>query len=220
PATIAHLVSITTPTPSTTMARYQPVEDSTYIVTTKITIKKAETDSDFHLVLSDGTHTMIGEIPDPICASVVASPHASQFQACRNFINANIAKGNVSSVNIGMVTITGVAFVDPPHGQTGAAPNNLELHPILDIHFATATEIAEYNLDDLISVSPNPSPGKIHVQCGPHRFLKADIYNAIGENIGSSLSPDFDLPDQAEGIYFIQVRTEKGSCVKKVILRK
>jgi hypothetical protein len=136
---IAHLVSIATPTPNSTMPRYQPVEDSTYIVTCSITIKKAESDSDFHLVLSNGTQTLIGEIPDPACSTVAASPYASQFQACRNFINANIAAGNVNNVNLPPVTVTGVAFIDPPHGQTGAAPNNLELHPILNIYFASTT---------------------------------------------------------------------------------
>jgi PKD repeat protein len=148
--TVAHLVSIITPTPNPYMPRYQPVEDSTYKVTCKITIKKAEADSDFHLVLSNGTQTLIGEIPDPICASVAASPYANLFQACRNFINANIASGNVSNVNIPSVTITGVAFVDPPHGQTGAAPNNLELHPIIDIHFASnsGTPVAAFNVSN------------------------------------------------------------------------
>ena len=60
PTSVAHLVAIVTPSPSTSMPRYQAVEDSTYIVTCKITIKKAETDDDYHLVLSDGTHTIIG----------------------------------------------------------------------------------------------------------------------------------------------------------------
>src|ERR1035437_2523480 len=85
-STIAHLVAITTPTPGTSMPRYQPVEDSTYTITCNITIKKAELDSDFHLVLSNGTQTMIGEIPCTNCASVAASPYANLFQTCRNFI--------------------------------------------------------------------------------------------------------------------------------------
>jgi hypothetical protein len=33
-------------------------------------------------------------------------------------------------------TITGVGFFDYAHGQTGAAPNIIELHPVLDITFA------------------------------------------------------------------------------------
>jgi hypothetical protein len=31
------------------------------------------------------------------------------------------------------VTITGVAFFDKLHGQTGVAPNGIELHPVLSI---------------------------------------------------------------------------------------
>ena len=30
-----------------------------------------------------------------------------------------------------LATITGVAFFDSKHGQTGVAPNAIELHPIL-----------------------------------------------------------------------------------------
>jgi hypothetical protein len=219
PTSIAHLVSIVTPTPSTSMTRYQPVEDSTYIVTCNIPIKKAESDSDFHLVLSNGTQTLIGEIPDPICASVAASPYACQFQTCRNFINAHFAAGNVSGVNLPPITVTGVAFVDPPHGQTGAAPNNLELHPIINIYFATATGMEEYNLDNVISVSPNPSSdGKIHIQSTKYKFQKVDIYNSHGDNIGLSSKPDIDLSTSPNGVYFLRIRTDKGSAVKKVII--
>ncbi len=215
--TIAHLVAITTPTPSPTMPRYQPVEDSTYIVTCKITIKKAEADSDFHLVLSNGTQTLIGEIPDPICASVAASSHAGQFQVCRNFINAHIASGNVNNVNIGTVTVTGVAFIDPPHGQTGAAPNNLELHPIINIYFLTQTDMEEYNLEKYVSVSPNPSDGKFHIQTTKYKFQKMDVYNSNGGHVLHSSIPDLDLSAQPNGTYFLRIHTEKGDAVKKIV---
>ncbi len=132
---IAHLVAISTPTPNASMPRYQPVEDSTYVVSCIITIKKDEADSDFHIVLSDGVHTLVGEVPNPNCASVAASPKAAQFVAARNWVIQNIGYGNKNNVNLPPVTVTGVAFIDPPHGQTGAAPNNLELHSIIDIHF-------------------------------------------------------------------------------------
>ena len=136
-STVVNLVNLTTPFPNPNMNRQAGLEDITYQINCHITIKKSETDDDYHLVLSDGTHTLIGEIPNPVCSTAVTSPHHAQYLAARNFIDANIATGNVYNVNIGMVTVTGVAFVDPPHGQTGAAPNNLELHPILDIHFAS-----------------------------------------------------------------------------------
>ncbi len=137
-STVAGLLAITTPFPDPYMIRQAGIESNTYQITCNITVKKEETDADCHLVLSDGTHTLIGEIPNAACSTAVSSAHAFQYAAARSFIDAHIAMGNVNNVNIGQVTITGVAFIDPPHGQTGAAPNNIELHPILDIHFASS----------------------------------------------------------------------------------
>ena len=34
-----------------------------------------------------------------------------------------------------LVEIVGVGFFDRAHGQTGRAPNNLEIHPILSVSF-------------------------------------------------------------------------------------
>jgi hypothetical protein len=33
------------------------------------------------------------------------------------------------------VTVKGVGMFDPPHGQTGAARNGIELHPVIGISF-------------------------------------------------------------------------------------
>jgi hypothetical protein len=154
--TVSQLVALTTPSPSSSMPRTGPVEMQVYTTNCTITIKKSETDNDYHLVMTDGTKTMIGEIPDPACSAAASSAYVSQFTACRNFIDAHIASGNVYSVNIPPVVITGVGFVDPPHGQTGAAANNLEIHPILDIHFQSATGIIDPYRTLNVSVGPNP----------------------------------------------------------------
>jgi len=162
--TVNSLVNIVTPTPSTTMPRYAGVEDKTYKVICNITIKKAEADNDYHLVLSDGTHTLIGEIPDPTCSAAATSAYVNQYIAARNFIDTYIGPGSYSSVNIPQVEVYGVAFVDPPHGQTGAAPNNLEIHPILQINFLTTTAINAIQEKQLsVNIFPNPFKEKINV---------------------------------------------------------
>jgi hypothetical protein len=33
------------------------------------------------------------------------------------------------------VTVRGIGYFDPPHGQAGAAPNGIELHPVVAISF-------------------------------------------------------------------------------------
>ena len=160
PTSIAYLVAKPRPFISDyyTLPRYQPIEDSTYSVTCNITIKKTESDNDYHLVLSDGVHTMIGEIPDPACSAASTSPKVAQFTSARAWVDANIASGNVYNVNLPLVVVTGVAFLDTAHGQTGAAPNQLELHSILDIHFVTATGIPTLDAQLLsVNIFPNPS---------------------------------------------------------------
>ena len=216
-ANVAYMVGITTPTPSSTMPRYAGVEDKTYNVTCNITIKKVETDNDYHLVLSDGTHTMIGEIPDPSCSAAGSSAYVNDYIAARNFIYAHIASGNVSNVNLPLVVVYGVAFVDPPHGQTGAAPNNLEIHPILNIQFVgttginTATEILK------VGLFPNPTNDKLTLQIDSKVDKLGDcdfrIFNSMGSLIrtvelpktATNLKHTFDVSDLPAGLYYYRV---------------
>src|SRR5438128_2214911 len=95
---------------------------------------KQESDSDYHLDLSDGAgHTMIAEVPAPNCVS--GGSWGSQIGASRAAFNAKFTpSGSFQSANV-PVTITGVGFFDLKHGQTGVAPNGIELHSILSICF-------------------------------------------------------------------------------------
>jgi|ERR1700757_678187 len=162
--TVNNLINIVTPTPSTTMPRQPGIEDKSYTFTCNVTVKKAETDNDYHLVLSDGTHTLIGEIPDPVCSAAASSNYVPQYTAARNFVDTYIGSGTYSSVHIAAVQVYGVAFVDPPHGQTGAAPNNLEIHPILRINFLGTTGIeAEPEKQMDVNIFPNPFKDNITV---------------------------------------------------------
>ena len=166
--TVNGMVSIVTPSPSTTMPRYAGIEDKTYKLVCKITIKKDEEDDDYHLVLSDGIHTFIGEIPNAVCATAATSSYVNQYISCRNFIDSHIPQGNVNNVNIPDVEVTGVAFIDPPHGQTGKAPNNIEFHPVLDIHFYSATGISDESVEKLLAVSTFPNPAHNTVNFSMH----------------------------------------------------
>ncbi|HXC05101.1 MAG TPA: T9SS type A sorting domain-containing protein [Bacteroidia bacterium] len=217
--TVTQLAGLTTPTPSTTMPRTGPVETTCYRTNCSITIKKAETDNDYHLVLSDGTSTVIGEIPDPACSAAASSAWVSNFIAARNFIDANIASGNVSSVSIPPVTVTGVGFVDPPHGQTGAAPNNFEIHSITDIHFQSATGIVDQALTLKATVGPNPFTTSTEFQLNSKlndlSKVTLTLYDMQGQIVRESEIPvigtsqiDYVMPkgDLPTGIYFYRFR--------------
>lgn len=85
-----------------------------------------QADGDVHLVLGDPADTtrfLVAEIPDSACA--VGSKYASDFAEARRALD-KMTKGVE-------VEVEGVAFWDDDHGVLGAAPNDIELHPVLKI---------------------------------------------------------------------------------------
>ena len=132
PASVAQLVAM--PAPRNPVARVAPTEDTTYQVSATLTEFKTEADNDYHLVLSSGPKTMIAEIPSPAC--VTGGALQSGIANARAEFDARLmsSPGQFQKVNV-PVTVTGVGFFDRIHGQTGVAPNGIELHPVLDIQF-------------------------------------------------------------------------------------
>ena len=99
---------------------------------------KLEDDHDIHLVVavpSAPSKTMIVEFPDTTCNGASSSPKKAKMASARSAIIA--ACGQPSSSHFtdlsGRATVTGVGFFDIPHGQTGVAPNAIELHTVVKI---------------------------------------------------------------------------------------
>jgi hypothetical protein len=119
--TIAQL--ITTPKPSQLPATRTSFEFNVFKVTAKVTKIIGEADGDLHLVISDGAHTMIAEAPVFECTVGATAYRRTQMK------NARAAVRLCDSAEL-----TGVAFFDFFHHQTGVAPNEIELHPVLAFH--------------------------------------------------------------------------------------
>jgi hypothetical protein len=95
---------------------------------------KEETDSDYHLVLSDsGGRTMIAEIPAPQC--IATSPFLAAIRVVRRVFTAHSAPTRAWQRPRVQVMVSGVGFFDFKHGQSGVAPNAIELHPLLAIRW-------------------------------------------------------------------------------------
>jgi hypothetical protein len=137
--TIAALGALTAPSSLPSDNRVAPTEDTVFLVHATLTEFKLEADSDYHLVLSDGSgHTMIAEIPDPACVGST-SVLTSGIQNARNEFNARFTPTtSFQTVNVA-VTVRGVGFFDFLHGQTGVAPNGIELHAVLDVQFGSGS---------------------------------------------------------------------------------
>lgn len=131
--TVSSLDSRSAPTTLPANNRVAPTETTVFRVSATLTEYKLEDDSDYHLVLRDGSgNTMIGEIPDPTCVGT-SSPLRSGISNARSQFNARFSPSTSFKTANVSVTVTGVGFFDFDHGQTGVAPNAIEIHPITNI---------------------------------------------------------------------------------------
>jgi len=135
--TIASLIALPSPATLPANNRIQPTETTIFQVQATLTEYKLESDSDYHLILSDGSgDTMISEIPSPTCvgSSSVLLPG---IQNARSEFDARYtATSSFQTANVPVI-VTGVGFFDFFHDQTGVAPNGIELHAVLDVQFGT-----------------------------------------------------------------------------------
>src|SRR5262245_64352158 len=117
------------------LRRGRGVERTTFRVRAKLVEMKLEDDSDVHLVIADPTRTgatLIAELPSQSCTAG-ATPQArlKMRRARAAFIAACGSPTSSFKKLTGTATVTGVGFFDQIHGQTGVAPNGIELHPVV-----------------------------------------------------------------------------------------
>jgi len=85
------------------------------------------------------------------------------------------------------------------------------------------TAISENNIADNFTIYPNPTSGKFILDS---KIIRGEIsvYNVFGEKIYSekinSAKSEIDLSKQQNGIYFVHLKIEQGTAVKKIIVNK
>jgi hypothetical protein len=112
---------VTRPAPTSLPYTRLPFERHVFRVIAAVTLVRLEDDQDFHLVLRDPQgRTMIAETPALNCTTRATPTLRREMQAARSAVRL-----------CARASVTGVAFFDFNHGQTGVAPNAIELHPVL-----------------------------------------------------------------------------------------
>jgi hypothetical protein len=116
--TVAYLVSL--PRPLALPDYRLPFERHIFQVIAPVTLVRPEDDGDLHVVLRPGRKHMIAEAPAWSCTRKAKLYRRRQMAHARQAVRL-----------CSRARVTGVAFFDFKHGQTGVAPNAIELHPIL-----------------------------------------------------------------------------------------
>ena len=113
-------------------SRVSPFETTLLSVDATLTEYKLEDDSDFHLVIRDAFgNTMIAEIPSPAC--VTTGPFAALIASARADFEASFTVSTSFKPTNTPIHLVGIGFFDYIHGQTGVAPNGIEIHPVLSV---------------------------------------------------------------------------------------
>ena len=118
PTTVARLGAL--PAPRTLPQTRLPFERHVFRLTAAVTLVRPEADDDLHLVLQSQGAQMIAEAPAPACTNQALPLRRRQM-----------ARARAAARLCRRASLTGVAFFDFKHGQTGVAPNAIELHPLL-----------------------------------------------------------------------------------------
>lgn len=142
-------------------------------------------------------HSFVAEIPDPNCLSGRSGhfgtsspfllpggdPGPLDIRKARLAIEQQTPgadlNGGWNDMGGMLVEIVGVGFFDRAHGQTGRAPNNIEIHPILSINFAPTTGPTP---------TPGPGPGPTPTPPGPSPSAVQWEYQMITANSASDLT--------------------------------
>ena len=193
--TIASLDSLPAPTSLPSNNRIQPTETTVFQLQATLVEYKLEADSDYHLILSDGSgHTMITEMASPSCVGS-SSRLLSGIQNARSQFNALYTPtSSFQTANV-LVTITGVGFFDFFHGQTGVAPNAIELHPVLDIQFGaggsptpTPTSTTTPTPTPTTTGTPTPAPSPTIIPLPSPSPTVTSIPSPTGTPTGTNLT--------------------------------
>jgi hypothetical protein len=132
PNTIAALVALPAAGGGTT--REHPTENTVWeLKNVTLTELKLESDSDYHMVLSDGSKTLIAEIPYMTCST--SSAWVCFMSRARSEVDAKYTVSTTPLYPAATITVRGVGFFDFAHGQNGVAANAIELHPVLEVCF-------------------------------------------------------------------------------------
>lgn len=138
PTTVQEQVSLLGPQNISQRWKRLRTECTLYALEGRVITLKQDLDRDYKIVIQD-TETgakMIAEIPDPEFGTKRFRP---AFATCRHFLDSLAGEspgfGEVDFPSRPHVRITGIGFFDQPHfvPSDGTAPNNREIHPVLNI---------------------------------------------------------------------------------------
>jgi hypothetical protein len=142
---------------------------------------------------------MIVEAPAPACVGS-NSPFLSNIRGVRSLLTSRFHPTAIWDRGHWPITVTGVGFFDFKHGQSGVAPNAIELHPLLSVKLggtvssspapptkkATPKPAPAGSFSVSASVSPNPVHYGQYATLNAHSVTGASCTASVTYSTGRS----------------------------------
>jgi hypothetical protein len=79
--------------------------------------------------------------------------------------------------------------------------------------------IAEVELENSISMYPNPASEEIFIEMlNGAVFESAQLYSVLGVLVGSTSEAKLNLENLSEGIYFVKINTNTGQALRRIVV--
>lgn len=226
-------------------------ETRVYTVSGFLALFKDEDDDDYHLVITDASlsytpggpqsagqetgTSFIAEVVDPDCVAGMKGTLGAEstFQAAlvsaRQQFETRFPQGKGADQLLGIpVTVTGVAFYDRPHYQTGRAVNGMELHPVLNISFSgTPIEPLSVPGTELLANAgfedgPNGWSGTVsavgeYTDVAAHGGQQVCWLGGYGRKKSETIAQTVTIPTTATGVtlsFWVDISTEEVTTTK------
>jgi len=178
-----------------------------------------------------------GPMSEPLMVSIYANPETSlgaDTSICFYHTVEIIPAGDFATYEWMNGSTESSIIIDSTFGQTGEAiavsvmvtdENGCTGEAMVTITLDECAGIDESRLDALIGLYPNPSNGEFYIDIAPDKIEidRIDICNTFGSLVMQirNISSDnnlINLNNTREGIYFVNIYTNKGLMVKKLII--
>jgi hypothetical protein len=126
------------------------------------------------------------------------------------------AAGDMSGISVSISSDGSVVAIGAPanNGTNGSSSGHVRVYTNPSIG------INELDKTILVDVYPNPTTGKITIEC--EKMQRVEVLDITGKQVYaldiSSDVLDIDISDFSKGVYFLSVRSKDGVAVQRIVL--
>ncbi|MCF6278791.1 MAG: T9SS type A sorting domain-containing protein [Flavobacteriaceae bacterium] len=125
----------------------------------------------------------------------------------------------IIAINYSTNTITLEATRNWTTNTNVSLPYNGSRPDIGAYEYSSALSINDENIENTITITPNPTSNTFTIDLGNETLKKVIIYNQLGQQVKKVTTNEVDISNLSNGIYFVKVTSQSGKTATKKIIK-